>query len=292
MSVLAETPLSTVPSGKPGKIAPALADFAARDVDFGLDASRVTDWCGGSPWKSMFLNALSITFPVGERFFISSVAHYRNQITDPKLRAEVAAFVTQEAMHTREHVEYNKAISTIADVAAMEKILDNHIENVVKKHLPPLGRLAVTAALEHFTAIMAKDTLEHPSDFDGAVPEYAHLWTWHALEECEHKAVAFDVFQTVTGGTKEWMRRRIMVLVTINFIRRNTQFMIKLLKAQGYGKNPIAWAKYLWMVFGNPGPMRRIIPNYLKYYKKNFHPNDIDDSATLAKTKALVDSWA
>jgi hypothetical protein len=68
--------------------------------------------------------------------------------------------------------------------------------------------------------------------------------------------------------------------------------MIKLLKAQGYGKNPIAWAKYLWMVFGNPGPMRRIIPNYLKYYKKNFHPNDIDDSATLAKTKALVDSWA
>ena len=83
-----------------------------------------------------------------------------------------------------------------------------------------------------------------------------------------------------------------MVLVTLNFITRNARFMTKMMKAQGYARNPIAWAKLLWSIFGNPGPIRRIIPNYLKYYKANFHPNDINDEATLARTKALVDSWA
>jgi len=291
MSVLEQVP--TVAAARPSsKVDPKLSDFHARDVDFALDSSRVTDWCGGDPWRSLYFNALSITFPVGERFFISSVSRYRDQITDPKQRAEVAAFVTQEALHTREHIAYNEALSTIADVPKMEKILDDHMENVVKKRLPPLGQLAATCALEHFTAIMAKDTLENPTQLDGAVPEYAKLWTWHALEECEHKAVAFDVFQTVTGGQKNGMRRRVMVLATINFMKRNAQFMYMLMKAQGYHKSPVAWTKFLWCVFGNPGPMRRIIPNYLKYYKADFHPNDIDDAAVLAQTKQLVDSWA
>jgi predicted metal-dependent hydrolase len=288
MSVLGE------PSAKHRfkKIDPSLAGFHARDLDFGFDAGRITDWCGGDPWRTLYFNALSITFPVGERFFIASVAHFRDRITDPKQRAEVAAFINQEAMHKREHVEYNEAISTIADVAGMEKILDDHIENVIKRRLPPLGRLAVTCALEHFTAIMAKDTLGNPRQLEGAVPEYARLWTWHALEECEHKAVAFDVFQTVTAGKKNWLRVRIMPLVTMNFIRRNAQFMYALMKAQGHHKSPLAYAKLLWKIFGNPGPLRRIIPAYLKYYDPNFHPNQIDDSKVRNETRKLVDSWA
>ena len=288
MSVLGE------PSAKHRfkKIDPSLAGFHARDLDFGFDAGRITDWCGGDPWRTLYFNALSITFPVGERFFIASVAHFRDRITDPKQRAEVAAFINQEAMHKREHVEYNEAIYTIADVAGMEKILDDHIENVIKRRLPPLGRLAVTCALEHFTAIMAKDTLGNPRQLEGAVPEYARLWTWHALEECEHKAVAFDVFQTVTAGKKNWLRVRIMPLVTMNFIRRNAQFMYALMKAQGHHKSPLAYAKLLWSIFGNPGPLRRIIPAYLKYYDPNFHPNQIDDSKVRNETRKLVDSWA
>ena len=286
MATVLEAPANQV-SAKP---AAAKADFHARDVDFKLDPKRVTDWCG-DVWHSLYFNALSITFPIGERFFISSVAHYLPQIKNPKLRAEVSAFIQQEALHTREHIEYNKAIETVVDVAAMEKELSDHIE-FVKKKLPPLHRLAVTAALEHFTAIMAKDSLESKTQLANAEPRYAQLWTWHALEECEHKAVAYDVFQTVTEGKKNGMRRRIMVLVTLNFITRNARFMTKMMKAQGYARNPIAWAKLLWSIFGNPGPIRRIIPNYLKYYKANFHPNDINDEATLARTKALVDSWA
>jgi hypothetical protein len=139
---------------------------------------------------------------------------------------------------------------------------------------------------------MAKDTLGNPRQLEGAVPEYARLWTWHALEECEHKAVAFDVFQTVTAGKKNWLRVRIMPLVTMNFIRRNAQFMYALMKAQGHHKSPLAYAKLLWSIFGNPGPLRRIIPAYLKYYDPNFHPNQIDDSKVRNETRKLVDSWA
>jgi predicted metal-dependent hydrolase len=273
-----------------GKLDPALANFHARDLHFGLTAERVTDWCG-DPWRSLFFNALSITFPAGERFFIGAVAHYRDRLTDPKQRAEVAAFVTQEALHTREHIAYNEALSTIADVAAMETILEDHIENVLKKRVPPLGQLAVTCGLEHFTAIIAKEALENPSVFEGADPAFTRLWTWHALEECEHKAVTFDVFQTVTEGKRNWLRVRLMVLVTMNFVRRNAQFMYLLMKAQGLNRSPLAYAKLLWSIFGSPGPMRRIIPAYLKYYNPRFHPNDIDDSKIVNDTRRLVDSW-
>jgi predicted metal-dependent hydrolase len=285
------SPDSAAAPAKLEKLDPALANFHPRDVHFGLNADRITDWCG-DPWRSLFFNALSITFPAGERFFIGAVSHYRDRITDPKQRAEVAAFVSQEALHTREHIAYNEALSTIADVAAMETILESHIENVLKKRLPPLGQLAVTCGLEHFTAIIAKDALEHPAQFANADPAFVRLWTWHALEECEHKAVAFDVFQTVTEGKRNGLRVRIMVLVTINFFRRNAQFMYLLMKAQGLHRSPLAYAKLLWSIFGIPGPMRRIIPAYLRYYNPRFHPNDIDDSKIVNDTRRLVDSWA
>jgi predicted metal-dependent hydrolase len=274
------------------KVDPSLSDFHAREVDFELDASRITDWCGGDPWRTLYFNALSLTFPVGERFFISTVAHFRDSVTDPKLRAEVAAFITQEATHTREHIAYNKAIATIVDVSELENKLAHHMEVVVKKRLSPVDQLAVTCALEHFTAIMAEDTLRNTAQTADAVPEFRRLWTWHALEECEHKSVAFDVFQLVSGGKRNVRRRSIMFFASISFYIFNARFMYALMKAQGHHRSPIAWAKLIWSIFGNPGPMRRIIPNYLKYYRGNFHPRDIDDSRVLTNTRQLVESWA
>jgi predicted metal-dependent hydrolase len=208
------------------------------------------------------------------------------------LRAEVAAFITQEATHTREHIAYNKAIATIVDVSELENKLAHHMEVVVKKRLSPVDQLAVTCALEHFTAIMAEDTLRNTAQTADAVPEFRRLWTWHALEECEHKSVAFDVFQLVSGGKRNVRRRSIMFFASISFYIFNARFMYALMKAQGHHRSPIAWAKLIWSIFGNPGPMRRIIPNYLKYYRGNFHPRDIDDSRVLTNTRQLVESWA
>jgi predicted metal-dependent hydrolase len=288
MSTLADAPV-TRNTNKPDL---SLSDFHAREVDFELDPSRITDWCGGDPWRTLYFNTLSLTFPVGERFFISTVAHFRDKITDPKLRAEVAAFITQEATHTREHLAYNKVISTLVDVTELEAKLHHHMEVRVKTRLSPVDQLAVTCALEHFTAIMAEDTLRNTAQTEGAEPQYRRLWTWHALEECEHKSVAYDVFQTVTRGMRNRRRMTIMFFAAISFYIYNGRFMYALMKAQGHHRSPVAWAKLMWSVFGNPGPMRRIIPNYLKYYNRNFHPRDIDDSRVLSDTRRLVDSWA
>jgi hypothetical protein len=266
------------------------ADFYARDVDFDLDSKRVSDW-SGNEFRSLFLNALSITFPVGERFFIASVAHYRKRITDPKVRAEVNAFVAQEALHTREHLAYNVALETIADVAKQERRISK-IFDFVKKRLGPRIALEVTCGLEHFTAILAKEILEHEAHLRGADERYARLWTWHALEECEHKAVSFDVYQAVSSGKGSWARIVTMVPVTVILYAFLAMISVDLMKGRGHARSPLAWAKLVWAVFGRDGLMRRIMPAYVKYYSPSFHPNDIDDVSTRERTKRLVESWA
>lgn len=262
-----------------------------RNLDFGLDEAHAMDWLDKSPEKTLFLNALSILFPPGERFFIASVLANRDKVTDPRLKADVKAFCQQEAYHTREHVAYNKALNTFVDADKLERELTDYLD-WVKKTLPEGGPLLATCALEHFTAIMAHALLEDPNYIKGALPDYARMWTWHALEECEHKAVAFDVFRaTMRGPLREYRRMLVMWLTTITFFEFIAKHVVALMRAQGLAKKPSSWAKLLWYVFGYPGIMRRIAGPYLRYYNPKFHPNDIDDSTALGRTRELVLSW-
>lgn len=275
---------SAEPTSEPNQITP-------RNVDFELDAARAKDWLNGSPEKTLFSNALSILFPPGERFFIASVLANRDKITNAELKAQVKAFCQQEAYHTREHVAYNRALNTFVDADKLDRELTEYLD-WTKKTLPANGPLLATCALEHFTAIMAHEFLNDDGYMRGADAKYKRLWTWHALEECEHKAVAFDVFRaTVSGRRREFHRGLIMWLTTLTFLRFITKHCVALMRAQGLAKNPLSWAKLLWYVFGSPGIMRRIVPAYLRYYSPNFHPNDLDDSATLARTRKLVAAW-
>ena len=67
-----------------------------------------------------------------------------------------------------------------------------------EENLSPLARLAATVALEHLTAILAAALLDGRSgSLAGADPRVAELWRWHAVEETEHKSVAFDVYAVV-----------------------------------------------------------------------------------------------
>ena len=262
-----------------------------RNVDFGLDAAHAMNWLDKSPEKTLFLNALSILFPPGERFFIASVLANRDKVTDPRLKADVKAFCQQEAYHTREHVAYNKALNTFTDADKLERELTEYLD-WVKKTLPEGGPLLATCALEHFTAIMAHALLDGGDDLKGALPDYQRMWTWHALEECEHKAVAFDVFRaTVRGPFREYRRMLVMWLTTITFFRFIGKHCVALMRAQGLAKNPASWAKLIWFVFGDPGIMRRIAIPYLRYYNPKFHPNDIDDRVALERTRTLVAAW-
>jgi len=60
-----------------------------------------------------------------------------------------------------------------------------------------------------------------------ADPTSRELWRWHSLEEMEHKAIAFDVFNQVSG--EEALRRRVMQVVFIMLVRRILTVTLKML---------------------------------------------------------------
>jgi len=265
-------------------------NITPRNIDFELDHAHINDWLAGSKEKTLFMNALSMLFPVGERFFIYAVNGHRQFVTDPKLKAEVKAFTQQEGLHTREHISYNDALNTVLDADGIEANFDKYVE-FMKKTLGIRRSLLATCAFEHFTAILAESVLDHPEYLAGAREDYARIWKWHALEELEHKAVAYDVYRAAYGTKLEWNRMAVMVLVTGQFFGFLNKRLYELMKAQNLHRNPLSWAKLVWFMFGSPGIFRRIIPLYVKYYNPKFHPNDIDNRETLARTAKQIAAW-
>lgn len=161
--------------------------------------------------------ALSAVFPDGEDFFVRSVRHFRDQITDPELKRQVAGFIGQESMHGREHRVFNDRLAELGyPTKRIERATKGLLEFRERK-LSPKSYLAVTAALEHFTATLAELVLTS----DEARALFGHegvrdLFVWHALEESEHKAVAFDVYKAVGGS--ERMRVMTMDILRFGFI--------------------------------------------------------------------------
>lgn len=134
-----------------------------RDAQFPLPADRVHDWMGdGGVQFTHLMNTMSLVIPVGERFFIDAVRHYRDQITDPELKKAATAFIGQEAMHGREHDEYNaRVIERLPSAAVFEKRVKALLD-AFQNYTPPAMRLSGTIALEHLTAIMADGLLQDP----------------------------------------------------------------------------------------------------------------------------------
>jgi predicted metal-dependent hydrolase len=257
--------------------AAATPKISPRDISFDVNASRIADWAGGSFVKTSFFNALSLMFPIGERFFISSVAAFRDVVTEPELLAEVKAFVAQEGMHTREHLAYNDAMRGRVDVDRVER-REAGLVAFLRERTPPITHLAVTCALEHFTAIMAHEVLRRETYLKDAERSFDRLWTWHAIEECEHKSVAFDVLAVATAGRGQRLRRRTMVTVTINFMRDIISNCYDVFRGSDAHRSPVVWAKLAWFLFGYPGFLRSIVPAYVQYYRADFHPSQIDDN--------------
>ena len=171
-----------------------------RNLRFKLDPSKALNWHQDGRNMSQFLNTLSLFFPVGERFFIDSVRQYRDVVQDPELKKAVTAFIGQEAMHGREHEEYNGFVNDAGvPIEAQERLVDELLK-AVQKYTPASFQLANTVALEHLTAILADGLLSLPEIMEGSDEGYRAIWNWHALEETEHKAVAFDVYRLAVGG--------------------------------------------------------------------------------------------
>lgn len=200
MTTLAADSIDAVPETAPRTSAKPKRPIPVRAMGFPFEGNVPRFWLMGSPHATHYSNALNSLFPEGERFFIRSVKHYVDRIQDdPKLLERVKGFFGQEGRHGHEHERWNRILESQG--YEIESFLQEHAKIAYGKfepNVPPSLRLAVTAALEHFTATMAENGLTGEL-LDHADPIMAGLLRWHAAEEIEHKSVAFDVFMKVDG---------------------------------------------------------------------------------------------
>lgn len=264
-----------------------------RDLHFTLEPQALKTWSVHGPQVSHFMNTLSIFFPVGERFFIHALRQYRDRISDPELQKAVTAFIGQEAMHGREHEDYNRALATAGlPVERLEQRVYDLLE-FVKRHVPPQGQLAATIALEHFTAIWADLLLRDPRLIEGADTQLAGLWTWHAMEETEHKAVAFDAYRTVMGGgVRDYLLRAgALVTATVIFLSLVFVFHLEMIRADPAARGVRGWWNLCKYLFGSLGGLRRLVGPWLDWFKPSFHPWDHDNHQVLAGIEKFADAY-
>ena len=214
------------------------------------------------------------------------------QIQDPELKKAATAFIGQEAMHGREHEEYNEALFAVSKVAPKFERLVGGLLNWGKEKLPPSSRLSATIALEHFTALLAQQVLENEKLTKGQEPHFAAIWYWHALEETEHKAVAYDVWEAAMGrGPRAYLERAGgQLLATAIFWALVTPTFLEVVREQGKLTDFAGWRKFMRYAFGEVGLIRRLVLPWADYFRPNFHPWDHDNRALLEQWKETLTS--
>lgn len=274
-SVTQSTTQSSTPSG---------VQIKPRNRSHDIAAALDGEWLDDNAFLTAFFNGMSITFPIGEKFFIDSVRHYADQITDPTLQEHVKGFCGQEGFHRREHQRYNEILCEARgyNLEKLEGTLTRRLK-WAQKNLSPLQNLAITVAIEHFTAVLAELLLRPGSTLDRAEPSMRALWRWHAAEEMEHKAVAFDVYRAV-GGSEELrlaVMRRASVLMSVEL----TKALFYILKKDGQLFNLKLWRAGLAGLFGKNGAFSGGWAPYKAFYTHGFHPWQQD-------TRELLVQWA
>jgi hypothetical protein len=237
--------------------------------ELGLDGDVPRHWLGGDPFKTRFFDAMSMTFPDGERYFINCVRDYRGRVTDPVLAQQVKDFIYQEGQHGMVHTQYNDRLR--AQGIAVDRILDFARDKIAgfRRDFSPAFNLGKTAGAEHLTAMMSHGFFRMGLLKD-ADPRVRAMYAWHAVEEIEHKAVAFDIFQKVAQGG--YFRRVLSMLHTsLSFSIHVLFIMHHMLKVDGAG-GWRTWLKGLWWLYGPRGLFTRLLPHYLAYFLPGFHP--------------------
>jgi predicted metal-dependent hydrolase len=257
---------------------PADLTITPRDLRLDRNVSNARWWHGGDPVATAYFNALSASFPQGETFFIDAVRRYWDRTEGP-LQQQIEAFIQQEAAHTREHVAFNRLIKNAGyDTTAMDAETRRRLDIARSRH--PVVQLAITVALEHFTAIMAHSLLTEKDPLPGAPADVLRLWQWHAIEEVEHKAVAYDTFLAITremSPLRRWaLRCQVMVLISLQFWYSNFERMADFFRQDGINTPRTWWRVFVYLCF-KPGMMRKIFLPYMSFFRPGFHPWNHND---------------
>ena len=279
------------------------ASFPVRRMNFDFDAVPEY-WMNGSTGLTHFMTALSALFPAGEKFFIDSVRAVRKHpaiANNEALQKEISAFIGQEAMHTHEHIGFNASAQKHGhDVETLDRYTDKVIQTT-RKVMAKLGKpvgitqemvdLTATTALEHFTATIASQLLTNSHIQELMTDETMKtMWLWHAIEENEHKAVAYDVFEGVFGkGLKAYaLRTSSLVIAMATLFVVQSYFLARLLKQDQQFNLESLKAIYTYAYSPSKGVITGMAKEMLMYFKPGFHPNDHHTDQLLATWKAKL----
>lgn len=249
-----------------------------KNLDFGFETDDIPKyWMNNDPFKTRMIDAVQATFPDGERYFITTVQAFKKEVTDPVMLEEIKDFSIQEGQHGLVHTQFNdrlqrQGIDIERYTGFVKKISDRRLARY-----SPEFNVALTAAFEHFTAMMADLFFADKKMMEGADPRVRAMLAWHAVEEMEHKAVAFDVMQKV-AKVGYFMRIWAMTFATISFTLNSMISPWFMLKSDGHGffKRVGIYAKGLaWTMSPSRGIFFRLFRMIAPYYKPSFHPNDI-----------------
>lgn len=243
-------------------------------------------WNGGSAAVTHAFNALSFLFPQAEHFFIETareaVSSRGIDLTSDEGKT-IKAFITQEAIHTQQHLQYNAVLES----QGYRHVLHSYLERTQARaqRFPLLTKLALVSGYEHYTAILGHHLLNHPNMLDKAPAELALIWGWHAVEETEHNAVCFDLYQRCGGS---WLRRIAnFMFVTADFYFLFGRTYLDMLSRDGSLKLPRLGRTLrdaLVFFFGRSGVCWSLFGLSLHYLRPNFHPRQI-------QTQDKVDAW-
>jgi len=252
------------------------------EVDFEKALRENPKWHSNDIVITQFFTGLQATFPEGERFFIDAARDVRDKHKEqlsPELIEQVQLFIQQEAYHGRTHDDWAKALIKLGFTRM--KDFDDELRQLrinAKKDVPAMVRLSITSAVEHYTASLAHLFLRKQEYIDGASTPFKHVFLYHALEEVEHKAVCFDLYQT--AGGKYFLRIFGLLVASLDIAYQARQRHIYLLKKSGEWtfKNRLKAFKFVW---GFDGIVMNLIPYTLRYLNPNFHPWDSDERIAL-----------
>jgi predicted metal-dependent hydrolase len=242
-------------------------------LDFGLEGDIPKYWLGGDPFKTRLFDAMSTLFPEGEKFFITCVRDYRERVSDPELQQQIKDFIRQEGQHSMVHGQFNARLQAQGVRVDRIEARMRQILGFLRRILPRSFTLAQTAAAEHMTAIMAHSFFHRRELLEHADPRIRAMYAWHAVEEIEHKAVAFDVL-TKVAKAGYFPRIVMMLYVSLMFPLHTMLIMNHMFQVDGFSWRHRAglWLRGLWWLYRPGGLYLPVLPHYLVYFIPGYHP--------------------
>ncbi len=249
-----------------------MTSLTVRRLLIDMEAPLPRNWFGGDAFRSAMFNALSMSFPFGEQFFIDAVRHGFKALPTEKqerFQAEVQGFIGQEATHRRIHALFNAHLENQGLQDGWTPRSRARLEPL--RNADPRHALGITAANEHFTAIFAEWLLQNHGLMDGCEPRLKTMWQWHSAEEAEHKSTAFDLYQAL-GGSHAWRITWFKRITTIFLgdLMRQTAINLRH-EGQLWRWNTLRSAA--GFLFGRRGLVRCTYKPWRAYLREDFHPN-------------------